>query len=402
MIRLRLLRAECKLRHQMTIPLVHENDTWDAVVIGGGFYGASLALELKSRLEKVLMLEREPHLLRRASYANQARVHNGYHYPRSILTSLRSRQNYSRFCEQFPDAIWKNFTQVYAVARRLSKVNAQQFERFCRRIGARISPAPKAIASLFNPDSIEAAFVVDECAFDAVAVAKSLGNSLSNAGVAVMVSTEVLRIAPGTPNLVHIRQREAGDLSAIRAEDVFNCTYSGTNRVLSDSGLKPIPLKHELAELALVEVPETLSGLGVTVMDGPFFSVMPFPAERLHSFSHVRYTPHRAWIEDADHTPNDAGEVAVHAPPESRFAYMLRDAMRYVPSLSETTYVRSLWEVKTILPRSERDDSRPAFVHRSDNANVWSIVGAKIDGIYDVEASVRDALSDAQPKVFSS
>ena len=27
-------------------------------------------------------------LMQRASYANQARVHNGYHYPRSLLTAL--------------------------------------------------------------------------------------------------------------------------------------------------------------------------------------------------------------------------------------------------------------------------------------------------------------------------
>jgi hypothetical protein len=217
-----------------------------------------------------------------------------------------------------------------------------------------------------------------------------------------MVSTEVSRIALGTPNLVHIRSTETSDRAALRAEAVFNCTYSGTNHLLADSKLNPIPLKHELAELALVEVPESLRGLGITVMDGPFFSVMPFPAERLHSFSHVRYTPHSAWIEDADHPATIAGDNAIHTPHESKFPYMLRDATRYVPSLSETTYVRSLWEVKTILPSSEQDDSRPAFLHRSGNANVWSVVGAKIDGIYDVEASVREALSDAAPKVLSS
>src|SRR6266496_2767456 len=94
--------------HPMTDLLAHENDMWDAVVIGGGFYGASLALELKSRLERVLLLEREARLLRRASYVNQARVHNGYHYPRSVLTALRSRHNYVRFRERFPDAIRKN------------------------------------------------------------------------------------------------------------------------------------------------------------------------------------------------------------------------------------------------------------------------------------------------------
>ena len=55
----------------------------DAVVIGGGFYGASIAIYLaKNRgLKKVVLVEKEKKLLTRASYNNQARVHNGYHYP---------------------------------------------------------------------------------------------------------------------------------------------------------------------------------------------------------------------------------------------------------------------------------------------------------------------------------
>lgn len=65
--------------------------TADAVIIGGGFYGSAIAIYLaKTRgLRRVILLEREPELLLRTSYNNQARVHNGYHYPRSFTTSFR-------------------------------------------------------------------------------------------------------------------------------------------------------------------------------------------------------------------------------------------------------------------------------------------------------------------------
>jgi len=137
-------------------------------------------------------------------------------------------------------------------------------------------------------------------------------------------------------------------------------------------------------------------------MDGPFFSVMPFPPAGLHSFSHVRYTPHRTWTEDADHPPTTTGEETTHHPPSSNFAYMLRDAVRYVPSLAGTRYVSSLWEIKTLLPRSEHDDSRPAFLHRSGDERIWTVVGAKIDGVYDVKASLEDALSSTSPTALQS
>ena len=69
--------------------------TADAVVVGGGFFGCKIAIELRRRgFSHVVLCERESALMRRASYANQARVHNGYHYPRSLVTAERSRRNF--------------------------------------------------------------------------------------------------------------------------------------------------------------------------------------------------------------------------------------------------------------------------------------------------------------------
>lgn len=44
------------------------------------------------------------------------------------------------------------------------------------------------------------------------------------------------------------------------------------------SGLSLLPFKHELTEMALVEVPDIMKLIGVTVMDGSYFSVMPYPS----------------------------------------------------------------------------------------------------------------------------
>lgn len=39
--------------------------------------------------------------LQRASFINQARVHNGYHYPRSVSTASKSAHYYERFVRTF-------------------------------------------------------------------------------------------------------------------------------------------------------------------------------------------------------------------------------------------------------------------------------------------------------------
>ena len=133
----------------------------------GGF-GLYLAEFLAKKGCEVLLLEEEKELMTHASFHNQARVHNGYHYPRSVLTALRSRVSFPRFISEFPDCIDSDFEKFYLIARPLGKVTAKQFKQFCERIGAYIEPAPNKIARLVNPQHIEAVFTTQEFAFDAL------------------------------------------------------------------------------------------------------------------------------------------------------------------------------------------------------------------------------------------
>ena len=107
----------------------------DAIVIGGGFYGCETALELRRLgFSKVIVAERENDILRRASFVNQARVHNGYHYPRARATALRSRRNFERFIGDYADEVVHGMEKYYAIARG-SRVSADQFAAFCQTIG---------------------------------------------------------------------------------------------------------------------------------------------------------------------------------------------------------------------------------------------------------------------------
>ena len=66
-------------------------EAYDKIIIGAGFYGLYAALFAGKRGERVLLLEQEKAPFMRATYINQARVHMGYHYPRSISTAVKSR-----------------------------------------------------------------------------------------------------------------------------------------------------------------------------------------------------------------------------------------------------------------------------------------------------------------------
>ncbi len=188
---------------------------------------------------------------------------------------------------------------------------------------------------------------------------------------------------------IKVNFRTVSGEESILAKYVFNCTYSGINTILSASGLPNVPLKHELTEMALVEVPDEIKRLGITIMCGPFFSIMPFPPKNLHTLSHVRYTPHCYWQDTLALTSNTF-KIFRQAVRQTNYAYMIRDAMRYIPILQDCHYVDSLWEVKTVLPQSESDDSRPILFKKDHGwQNLICVLGGKIDNVYDLPYELK-------------
>jgi glycine/D-amino acid oxidase-like deaminating enzyme len=363
-------------------------------IIGGGFFGCAVALHLRLRgFDRIALIERESQLLTRASYRNQARVHNGCHYPRSYLTAYRSRVNLPRFCRDYGFAVKTDFVMLYAVAARRSKVIPRQFERFTRDIGASCEAAGSGYMSLFDASRVAAVYVVDEYAFDARRLREHFYKELAAADVDVMLRTESMHVdARCDGDGLHIELKSAALSSHIEADAVFNCTYAGLNHNVGQ-GARLTALKHEITEVALIDVPSELSGVGVTVMDGPFFSCMPFPAERCHSLTHVRYTPHGFFI-DSDGGRDPTRELDA-TPPMSRVQYMIADAARLLPCLRAAQHRRSLFEIKTVLARNEVDDGRPVLLRReAAHPRLFSLLGAKIDNVYDVLARI-DSLLDA-------
>jgi len=358
--------------------------TADYLVIGGGFYGCCLALLLRSISDNVVLVEAGDKLLDRASRVNQARVHTGFHYPRSAITAVKSMALHQRFAANFPDAVIGDFQMLYAVAARRSRISAKRFLRMFHDMGAPITPASPSQAALFDSGMIEASFACTEFAFDYSVLRRHVANRFDALGVDVRLDTRVAAIEDRADGAVaHLASGET-----IAARQVFNVTYAQINSLLRSGNLPEAEVKHELAEIALVRVPPELERVGITVMDGPFFSCMPYPAERLHSLTHVRYTPHLSWTDQA--SARSAYEVLASVAPESRHRHMILDGKRYVPALGEAEWDHSIYDVKTVLIKNERDDGRPIlFRQQPPGSHVISIMGGKIDNIYDLFDLIR-------------
>jgi hypothetical protein len=352
---------------------------YDAVVIGGGFYGSYIANYLSETrsLSNVLLVEQSDRLLSKASVNNQARVHGGFHYPRSFTTGFRSSINKESFVSEFKDAVNFNFSNYYAISKINSKVTSKQFSNFCKQIGANIIPASNQIRSLFNLRLIENVFCVDEPAFNAEVLQELINSKLLISGVDIQLNSVIEEVNQDN-NLYHLRLKNKNSSINLISKLVFNCTYSGINLIQGNIPKTKNFLKHELTEMLLIQPPEILKNKSFTVMDGPFFSMMPYPSRNLYTLSHVRYTPHFEIADIGNSTYN-----IDHSLIETRKNKMLRDSSRYIPLLNESIYVDSIFEIKTVLQKNEVDDGRPILFEKNGHG-YYSILGGKIDNIYDI------------------
>ena len=66
------------------------DNNYERLVISAGIYGLYSATALAKRGYTVAVIDTDTAPFLRGSYINQARIHNGYHYPRSYSTTAKS------------------------------------------------------------------------------------------------------------------------------------------------------------------------------------------------------------------------------------------------------------------------------------------------------------------------
>ena len=351
------------------------NNSPKTAVIGAGFYGLVLAEKLAKAGANVSIFEAATELGRGASWANQARVHGGYHYPRDVRTGARSRRGLTKFMNDFGSSVVRDFTMLYGIARQNSKVTTAQFEAFCRRIDAPYSEASKDLSKVFNDEFIAGVYEVDEPAFNSDILLEEAQQRALDSGATLHLGEPVDYVTEESSKL----QINLLSGATETFDFVLDCTYSKLGTLFDPAKRLSDLLKIERTEICLVKIPSSLESIGLTVMDGPFFSLMPFPTSDWHSFTHVSYTPRRT---------GNAGQFPI-GEDTSAFLRMQLDAVRYVPSIAEVEHQKSIFTDKAILLSSELDDARPVLIHESGAEGKYiSILGSKIDTVYDAVDSI--------------
>ena len=365
--------------------------TYDKIIIGAGVYGLYAAWKSAEKGEKVVVLEADDEQFRRATFVNQARVHMGYHYPRSLSTAIKSKGYFERFVNDFKGCINGEFEQIYATSAAFSWTNAAEFRRFCSAAGIRCDDV--APTRFFNDGMCDGAFVTTEYTFDAKIMRDILLSRIADFdSVIILCSHAVTDIKQ---NGAVYTVTAAGE--SFEAPYVLSAVYAGVNQLLALAGFEPFSIKYELCEIILCSVSNELKNLGLTVMDGPFFSIMPFGKTGLHSLTSVTFTPHETSYDSLPQlgcmkncqscTSKRLGSCDLcPAHPQSAWPYMEKLARKYMRPEYDFSYLRSHFAIKPILRASEIDDSRPTLVRKmSDSPTFVTVLSGKINTIYDLD-----------------
>ena len=374
-------------------------ERFDKIIIGAGLYGLYSALSCAKRGQNVIVLECDPMPFSRATYINQARVHQGYHYPRSISTAMKSAGYFERFNKDFAFCINKEFDQIYATSSEYSWSNGKQFKDFCK--AANIPCEELHPGNYFKNGMCDGVFRTREYTYDAMILKDYYLEELAKFpnSVRIKYGVDITEIKKDTDIYII----NAADGTAYGSGFVLNATYAGTNQILNMAGFAKFGIKYELCEIILCNVNDRLKDIGFTVMDGPFFSIMPFGKTGYHSLTSVTFTPHTTSYDEVpvfDCQKKSGGHCSTFrlgncndcpAKPVTAFPYMAHLARKYMLDDYGFEYEKSLFSMKPVLMSSEIDDSRPTVIRKySERPTFVSVLSGKINTVYDLDEVLGD------------
>lgn len=356
-------------------------------IIGCGAFGAMAALRLAAKGAAVAIFERRERPLMGASYNNQNRLHLGFHYPRDDETARQSIRGFERFRQEFAPCILGEFPNAYFIASEGSLVTPEQYLAFCTRMGLRferIDPAQ------FDPvvKGVDLGVLTDEVVYDSAILADLMLDRLHAANIEPRFNARVNQIERrGSAYRLTVDGAPPRDFDA-----VVNCTYAEVNTLTAQLGHAVPDYQYEYTMVPIIEWDRP--PVGVSVMDGPFMTVLPFGQTGTYLLYHVAHSVIAEHV--GPHMP-DAWRNKASAPARAvdgadKFEQIRQACTRFVPALATARLKGFLEGPRMVLAHRHSTDTRPSIVRQHEPGYITAFTG-KIDHCMWVADEVADALT---------
>lgn len=264
-------------------------------IVGAGWYGCHIALELKKLGHDVTIFERNDEIFKGISGNRGIRLHAGPHYPRSEETRKMCRINFQKFLHTYPELVIQNRYSVYGLGDedanfKASKVDRNQFDAVCQETAG----YQKIDTDKWGYEHLLSAFNLEE---PSIVGGKRLraffSRHLAEAGVNVICNFNVSKLV----------KRENGiDVTDEKTSTTFDFVINSTcfENLLPE---KSLPFDVEVSYqpcLALLykDKKETIAEppFSFIVMDGLYPCIMPYNDRYDQTINNENEIPYRIYM----------------------------------------------------------------------------------------------------------
>jgi glycine/D-amino acid oxidase-like deaminating enzyme len=342
-------------------------------VIGCGIFGAEIALKASASGLSVKVLEAKSDILSGASMNNQNRLHLGFHYPRDLQTGRQSIRGFESFKQNYAECIQSDFLNAYFIANNQSLTTPASYLQFCTELGV---PFQKIEAKNFcvPVHGADTGILCEEVVYDCTILRDLVKKKLLKQHVEVSLGDMVTKL---TRQGAHFRLETLGQ-STILADVVINASYADINRLTEGLGHVINENLYEYTAVPIIKM--DMPRVGVTIMDGPFMTVLPYGKSKnflLYNVdqsvvaSDVAKLLDPKWLspETAPFSGVDKGAF---------FKEMLRLCSEFIPSLDRAEILGCLEGPRMVLAKKDASDARPSIM-TNYNDGYFSVFSGKID-----------------------
>lgn len=325
-------------------------------IIGAGWYGCYIGLNLKKRGIDFEILERESDIFMGSSGNNQNRLHQGYHYPRDYATRITSLKGFDRFNTKFPGLGVEVQQNLYAIHKD-SYIDYQTY------------------LSIYSYEN----YLFEEINSEAV-------NSFDNYDGMISVNERLIDfresrkffIGQELPISYNTTCKYVGDEiyandKKIESDIIFDCTYG---QLKCPEGY----FTEDFLSFVYQKKNEIPFG-ALTVMNGEFYSIYPYYDE-LFTVTGVK-----EGVIDSKEFKKVGSELYISNRRKMLENKILKDYKQFLDDFEYYTYFIS----KKTKPKGNTDKRATDIIK---SGNVYTICSGKIDTIFETDELIESIVED--------
>ena len=343
-------------------------------IIGAGWFGCHIALKLKKANHQIDLFEKAKNIFSNSSGNNQNRLHLGYHYPRSKKTIEVSKLGFKKFKKEYGSLTKKIINNIYAISdTKESKMNWKKYSKVIKDSKLNYKIIKKNDKLIEDFENLEQSL---KCQEELILKSRAISFFKKKLNSSIKLNTTIKNI---------IKKNNKFFVNGKLYDYLIDCSglqFENKNYKIIEN------LKYEYCVIFLYKKKNTKPHPGLTIMDGPFFTLYPWDEDDnfgLYSVTNSRLLINNSFKnlkKDVEKKFNKRELKTVKKKVENEFKF-------YYPEFNKKfKFVKFLTSYRTLI--QNKDDERICHVYNQDK--LISVVPSKIDHIFDAYDKVEKCL----------